>query len=185
MQLLMVLVFILAVLCAQGQEVDIEQARGGAAFGLSGLQTYHHQPTVLRVVDGDSIRISAPFLPAPLPDTLILRLRGVDTPEVGWRAGCAEESQLAAIAKNGTRGWLQQRTTHIQFDRWDKYGGRVLGDVIDSDTSESLTDWLLTVGLALPYNGRTRPDWCARLIENTAPCDMKDGERTEKQQQKN
>ena len=167
MQLLAVLVFILAVLCVQGQ-VDTEQARGGAGFGLSGLLTYYHQPTVLRVVDGDSIRISAPFLPTPLPDTLILRLRGVDTPEVGWRAGCAEESQLAAIAKNGTRAWLQQRTTHIQFDRWDKYGGRVLGDVIDSDTWERLTDWLLTVGLGLPYNGRTRPNWCAHLLTNIA-----------------
>jgi endonuclease YncB( thermonuclease family) len=160
--------FSMKLFCVQGQVADITEAKAGAAFGLSGLLMWYHQPTVLRVVDGDSIKISAPFLPHPLPSTLILRLRGVDTPEVGWRASCSEESQFATMATNGTEGWLQQRTTRIQLDRWDKYGGRVLGDVIDIHTSERLTDWLLAVGLALPYNGRTRPDWCAHLIKSAA-----------------
>ena len=86
-------VMALSFFCVQGQ-ADIADAKTGA-FGLSGLLMWYHQPTVLRVVDGDSIKISAPFLPHPLPSTLILRLRGVDTPEVGWRASCSEESQFA------------------------------------------------------------------------------------------
>ena len=80
----------------------------------------------------DSIRISAPFLPHPFPSTLILRLRSVDTPEVGWCATCSEQSQFA------TNNELQQRTTRIQLDRWDKYGGRVLGDVLYIATSDRL-----------------------------------------------
>ena len=159
--MVVLVVMALSSFCLQGQVADIADAK--TAFGLSGLLMWYHQPTILRVVDGDSIKISAPFLPHPLPSTLILRLRGIDTPEVGWRASCSEESQFATMATNGTEGWLQQRTTRIQLDRWDKYGGRVLGDIIDIVTSERLTDWLLAVGLALPYNGRKRPDWCAHL----------------------
>lgn len=41
--------------------------------------TYDAQ--VLRVSDGDTIVISAPFLPAPLKPELAVRIYGVDTPE--------------------------------------------------------------------------------------------------------
>jgi len=46
--------------------------------------TYDAQ--VLRVSDGDTIVISAPFLPAPLKPELAVRIYGVDTPEKGHRA---------------------------------------------------------------------------------------------------
>ena len=41
--------------------------------------TYDAQ--ILRVSDGDTIVISAPFLPAPLKPELAVRIYGVDTPE--------------------------------------------------------------------------------------------------------
>ena len=41
--------------------------------------TYDAQ--VIRVSDGDTIVISAPFLPAPLKPELAVRIFGVDTPE--------------------------------------------------------------------------------------------------------
>jgi endonuclease YncB( thermonuclease family) len=168
------LVFTVAVLVASSQVSDTEETKDdsyctmAATSGRSSLFTwFYDQPVILGVIDGDSIRISAPFLPQPLPSTLILRLRGVDTPEMGWRASCPEESQLATTATNGTASWLQQRTTRIELARWDKYGGRVLGDIIDTKTSERLSDWLVVSGLALVYNGRKRSDWCAILTENT------------------
>ena len=46
--------------------------------------TYDTQ--VLRVSDGDTIVIAAPFLPAPLKPELAVRIFGVDTPEKGHRA---------------------------------------------------------------------------------------------------
>jgi endonuclease YncB( thermonuclease family) len=164
----------MAVLVASSQILHEEETKDASDCAIAStpyrssiFTWFYDQPVILGVIDGDSIRISAPFLPQPLPDTLILRLRGVDTPEMGWRASCPEESQFAITATNGTASWLQQRTTRIEFARWDKYGGRVLGDVIDAKTSERLTDWLLASGLALAYNGRKHPDWCARLTEDT------------------
>ena len=43
---------------------------------------------ILRVSDGDTIVIAAPFLPAPLKPELAVRIYGVDTPEKGHRAQC-------------------------------------------------------------------------------------------------
>jgi endonuclease YncB( thermonuclease family) len=40
---------------------------------------------ILRVSDGDTIVIAAPFLPQPLKPELAVRIYGVDTPEKGWR----------------------------------------------------------------------------------------------------
>lgn len=177
----MLLVFILAVVYTHGQvgcslhtQSDIE-ANGAKQTRASSLSTlfsglFSNEPTVLGVLDGDSIRISAPFLPHPLSNTLILRLRGVDAPEMGWRAGCTEESEFAVLASNGSKRWIRQRSMRIELTQWDKYGGRVLGDVIDINTSERLTDWLLTEGLVLPYNGRKRPNWCLHLAATIGEC---------------
>ena len=49
---------------------------------------------IVRVNDGDTIVISAPFLPAPLKPELAVRVFGVDTPEKGHRAQCPSEAQL-------------------------------------------------------------------------------------------
>ena len=56
--------FSMKLFCVQGQVADIThtEAKAGAAFGLSGLLMWYHQPTVLRVVDGDSIKY-APYAP--------------------------------------------------------------------------------------------------------------------------
>ena len=40
-----------------------------------------YDTTILRVSDGDTIVISAPYLPAPLKPQLAVRIFGVDTPE--------------------------------------------------------------------------------------------------------
>ena len=53
--------------------------------------TYDAQ--IVRVTDGDTIVISAPFLPAPLKPELAVRVFGVDTPEKGHRAQCPGEAQ--------------------------------------------------------------------------------------------
>ena len=48
-----------------------------------------HIQTVIRVIDGHTVVISAPYLPAPLQPEL--RVCGVDKPEKGWRAGYEHE----------------------------------------------------------------------------------------------
>ena len=57
--------------------------------------TYDAQ--ILRVSDGDTIVIAAPFLPQPLKPELAVRIYGVDTPEKGFRGQCDSEKQRGLI----------------------------------------------------------------------------------------
>ena len=63
---------------------------------------------ILRVNDGDTIVIAAPYLPPPLKPELAVRIYGVDTPEKGHRAQCAQEDQKAQMASNYTKQLVTQ-----------------------------------------------------------------------------
>ena len=54
--------------------------------------TYDAQ--IVRVNDGDTVVISAPFLPAPLKPELAVRVFGVDTPEMAGASGIAMIEKL-------------------------------------------------------------------------------------------
>ena len=123
---------------------------------------YNHG--VLRAIDGDTLVIDAAYLPAPLRPELLLRICGIDTPEKGWRADCEYERALADTATAFVQNLLSANavTTTI-IRKWDKYGGRVLGDVYFAATDSLLSEILVNHSLALPYAGGRRPPnnpWC-------------------------
>ena len=119
--------------------------------------TYDAQ--VLRVSDGDTIVIAAPYLPAPLKPQLAVRIYGVDTPEKGHRAQCASEAQRGEAASAFTKQLIaiSQKRQIVLMD-WDKYGGRVLGDVILNGVS--LRQQLIANGFAREYYGEAKTSWC-------------------------
>ena len=123
--------------------------------------TYDAQ--ILRVSDGDTVVIAAPFLPAPLKPELAVRVFGVDTPEKGHRALCPSEAQRGeaasaftknAIATAATQGAKFQATLY----GWDKFGGRVLGDILIN--GQSLRAALISNGFAREYYGEAKQSWC-------------------------
>lgn len=120
--------------------------------------TYEAQ--ILRVSDGDTIVISAPYLPAPLKPQLSVRIFGVDTPEKGNRAQCSREAQLGEMATQFTKRMISQgRQFHVTLYGWDKFGGRVLGTFIIDGVD--LRTELIRNGLAIPYYGEKKThDWC-------------------------
>jgi endonuclease YncB( thermonuclease family) len=119
--------------------------------------TYDAQ--VLRVSDGDTIVISAPFLPAPLKPELAVRIFGVDTPEKGHRAQCPQEDQRAQQASKYTTQLIQQgKRIQVTLYGWDKFGGRVLGDIIVD--GQSVRFGLIQNGLAREYYGDSKQSWC-------------------------
>ena len=63
--------------------------------------TYDAQ--ILRITDGDTVVIAAPFLPKPLKPDLAIRVFGVDTPEKGFRAQCPSEAQRGEAASAFTK----------------------------------------------------------------------------------
>jgi endonuclease YncB( thermonuclease family) len=119
--------------------------------------TYSYE--IIRVVDGDTVEFKADFLPDPLDKKLSLRVWGVDTPEKSFRAQCDSEKKLGEDASKFTKKLLAEaKKTEIVIYDWDKFGGRVLGDVLIDD--KSLTRLLIDNGYAREYYGDAKKSWC-------------------------
>ncbi len=73
------------------------------AFAQKTPQGVTYDAQILKVNDGDTIVIAAPFLPAPLKPQLAVRVFGVDTPEKGFRAKCEAENQRGLAASEFTK----------------------------------------------------------------------------------
>lgn len=118
-----------------------------------------YDAVITRVIDGDTVAFQAPFLPAPLKPELSIRVFGVDTPEKGFRAQCESENARGQAATAFTKQAVAQATTRqIILMDWDKYGGRVLGDVILN--GQSLRQMLIANGFAREYYGEAKTSWC-------------------------
>lgn len=114
---------------------------------------------IIKVIDGDTIKFEANFLPDPLPKTLLLRIYGADTPEKDFRSHCDLENKLGQNATKFTEELVLNSKTHdIQIKEWDKFGGRVLGDLILD--GKSLRELLISKGYARPYFGEKKQSWC-------------------------
>jgi len=115
---------------------------------------------ILRVIDGDTVEFEADFLPGALKQKLSLRVYGIDTPEKGPRAKCTLENMRSLNAKLFTEQEIMNATkVQVYIKGWDKYGGRVLGDVILD--GEFLSTKLISSGYARPYFGEgEKSNWC-------------------------
>ena len=119
--------------------------------------TYDAQ--IIRVSDGDTIVIAAPFLPAPLKPELAVRIFGVDTPEKGHRAQCPQENERAQVASKFTSAVIATGQKHqVIIYGWDKFGGRILGDILVN--GQSIRQGLISNGLAREYYGDAKQSWC-------------------------
>ena len=114
---------------------------------------------IVRVNDGDTVVIAAPFLPKPLKPELAVRIYGVDTPEKGFRAKCPQEDERGKLATKFTTAAVAKSSKRqvILYD-WDKFGGRVLGDIILD--GQSLRAQLIQNGFAREYFGEAKQSWC-------------------------
>jgi endonuclease YncB( thermonuclease family) len=118
---------------------------------------------IIRVSDGDTIVIAAPFLPPPLKPELAIRVFGVDTPEKGFRAQCPSEAQRGEAASAFTKNAINQAAAQggkfqVTMYGWDKFGGRVLGDILINGVS--LRTELIRNGFAREYYGEAKQSWC-------------------------
>ena len=119
--------------------------------------TYDAQ--IIRISDGDTIVIAAPYLPAPLKPELAVRIYGVDTPEKGHRAQCPAEAAAAERASAWTQQLIRSAPRHqVILYKWDKFGGRVIGDIIVN--GQSVRRGLIANGHAREYYGDAKQSWC-------------------------
>jgi len=118
-----------------------------------------YEAVILRVSDGDTVVISAPFLPPPLKQELAVRVFGVDTPEKGFRAQCPQEDQRGQAASAFTKNLVAKSVKRqATLYGWDKFGGRVLGDILLD--GQSLRAMLIQNGFAREYFGEAKQSWC-------------------------
>jgi endonuclease YncB( thermonuclease family) len=118
-----------------------------------------YDANITRVIDGDTVAFEAAWLPDPLKKELSIRVFGVDTPEKGFRAQCPSEDARGQAATKFTKEMIaaSQKRQVVLMD-WDKYGGRVLGDVILN--GQSLRGMLISKGYAREYYGEAKTSWC-------------------------
>mmetsp|Transcript_53964 Transcript_53964/g.131040 ORF Transcript_53964/g.131040 Transcript_53964/m.131040 type:complete len:450 (-) Transcript_53964:1381-2730(-) len=121
--------------------------------------------------------------------SLNIRLRGIDAPERRHRAKCPLEKCLADSAKNELEDMILRysyRSNQSDTSRWtdrrswnvgvysggsilvrltecnkDKYGGRIVCDILLDDDLTSASTEMMNAGLAVPYSGKRKTqDWC-------------------------
>ena len=113
---------------------------------------------VTRAIDGDTVEVQVDFLPTELGDKLHIRIWGVDTPEKGFRAHSVHEAEMGEQASAFTKQLIADaKDIKVIIRSWDKFGGRVLGDIIID--GQSLRQLLLHNGFAREYHGDKKQSW--------------------------
>ena len=130
-----------------------------ASYAQKTPQGVTYDAKIIRITDGDTVVIAAPFLPAPLKPELAVRVFGVDTPEKGFRGQCDSEKQRGEAASVFTKNAIASTQKHqVVMYGWDKFGGRVLGDLLLNGVS--LRAELIRNGFAREYYGEAKQSWC-------------------------
>lgn len=111
---------------------------------------------VLRVIDGDTIAVSARIWLGQDVD-IHVRLAGIDAPEL--KARCPAERQAAEAAREQLAALLAGGEAILSDIHYDKYGGRVLARVAATDGTD-IAGALVARGLVQPYDGKRRIAWC-------------------------
>ena len=126
------------------------------------VATVHANPydmVVTKVTDGDTIRVSTPWLPPELGDDIAIRILGIDTPEKGGRAKCEKEAKLGEEATNYAKSLIKVGdTVQVNILQWDKFGGRMNADVFVK--GQDFAKLQVAKGLAMPYDGGKKDSWC-------------------------
>lgn len=111
---------------------------------------------VYEVFDGDTLHF--------LLDTggevmkLALRLIGIDTPEVHAGKDKLPQEKVAGKMAREYLKTLASGHQKIRITDWDKYGSRVLGEVI-LEGGETANAMMIKGGYAKPYHGEKKQPW--------------------------
>lgn len=125
------------------------------------------------VIDGDTVKCLLDLGIGVRMDIRV-RLEGTNAPEV---TTSSTERDAGRAVLNFVHVWFemaraQKCTVAVLSTKWDKYGGRIIGDFmvsVPSGPSISLAKTLLSLGFAKPYSGSgTKPGFtpaeCEALV---------------------
>lgn len=128
----------IAVLCAPG-----------GALGETDRISGPVEASLIRVVDGDTVLVSASPWPQQFITTYV-RLRGINAPEMKSR--CGAEREAAEGTRRALETLLADKNMQLEDISGDKYFGRVVARIRLSDGRDA-AGVLLAQGLAEAYDG--------------------------------
>lgn len=122
------------------------------------LQNQFTLARIEEVYDGDTVKIIV-LLSDTTPVRFSLRILGIDTPELKHGEGRLPQEHLAAVkVRDYVKSLFPTNIAKIRIHDWDKYGGRVLGDLF-LPTGENVSEILIKNGWARPYHGEKKKGW--------------------------
>ena len=126
------------------------------------MSEYLYDYKILRIIDGDTIEIEAPFFPKPIRAKISLRIKDIQAPEKRLGKKVKEcEKKLGLKAALFTEKKInegQKKLIKIEEARLDSFG-RLLGDVIIDGVS--LRDILIENKIVRYWKpGDEKIEWC-------------------------
>jgi endonuclease YncB( thermonuclease family) len=118
---------------------------------------------VAKVYDGDTCTIVM-ILDGGTPFKISVRLNGIDAPEM--RSKSELERSAAIAVRDRLAEMVTDRIVWVYIMAWDKYGGRVRGEIYVGERDiESVSGILMAEGLVKEYHGAKREEWRDEELE--------------------
>lgn len=127
---------------------------------------------IIKVYDGDTVTFI--FLHGgQFPLKFRMRIVNIDAPEIKGAGVSPLHSESGKAVRDVVEKLSNNKIVWARIDKWDKYGGRVDGDIFINPNNDPglllehtteygipLSDWLLQKELVHPYSGKqARDEW--------------------------
>lgn len=110
------------------------------------------QCKIIKVYDGDTVTIIAPFENNFYK--VKCRLNGIDTPEI--RTKNLKEKEAGKKAAEWLRNLINNKIVWIDCGKWDKYGRLLVDIYLDENDVDSVNNMLVANGMAHKYDGKKK-----------------------------
>lgn len=99
-----------------------------------------------------------------------VRVNGIDAPEQSTAAG----KQVTLIVAAAMKKMVDQKLMMLVVSHdWDKFGGRIVGDLVFGAERTSLASRLIALKLAQPFTGKVKKSpWSASALKFIATADV-------------
>jgi len=114
---------------------------------------------VINVYDADTVTVVYNINNNPTsPFVINVRLSGIDAPEKKTLNDL--EKKASYLLTEFVNSKLLNKIINLEIKGWDKYGGRIVGNIsLNGEFEEKdVSDWLLSKNLVKSFNGKTKKE---------------------------